>query len=132
MALKDLVVKRKRRERPSPANVIIQTLKRFGVSAPVTTAAAITADLNKQNYGFRTYPRHLMKPLALLCILLLPLPAHAEKPTLLEEQINAAATSTIAGGQNPTLEKRVKDLEERVQRLERSQPVTFKGLRGRQ
>lgn len=57
MALKDLVVKRRSRSIPSPANVIISTLKRYGVSAPVTTAAAITAALRSEGYDFRSGPR---------------------------------------------------------------------------
>jgi hypothetical protein len=49
MSLKRLIVRR-RKPRPSPANVIIGVLKRFGVKAPVTTAAAITADLRANGY----------------------------------------------------------------------------------
>lgn len=57
MALKDLIVKRRRKPRPSPANVIISTLRRFGVSAPVATAASITASLRREGYGFQSGPR---------------------------------------------------------------------------
>ena len=52
MALKDLIIKRRRKPRPSPANVIIRTLKNHGVSAPVSTAAAITRNLRQEGYGF--------------------------------------------------------------------------------
>jgi hypothetical protein len=51
MALKKLV--RKRKPRPSVANVIIATLKRFGVSAPVTTAAGITQALRTYGYDIK-------------------------------------------------------------------------------
>jgi hypothetical protein len=57
MALKDLIIKRRRRPRPSPSDVIIATLKRFGVKAPTTTAAAITASLRGEGYDFRSSPR---------------------------------------------------------------------------
>ncbi len=57
MALKNLIVKRRRKPRPSPANVIISTLRRFGVSAPVATAAGITRSLRKEGYDFRAGPR---------------------------------------------------------------------------
>lgn len=57
MTLKSLIVRRRRRPIPSAANVIINTLRRFGVSAPVTTAAAITAALRGEGYDFRSGPR---------------------------------------------------------------------------
>jgi hypothetical protein len=58
MALKDLVIKRRRKPQQSPANVIIRTLKNYGVSAPVATAAAITHNLRKEGYGFQYGPRN--------------------------------------------------------------------------
>lgn len=57
MALKNLIVRRRSRAIPSAANVIIRTLRRFGVSAPVTTAAAITESLRQEGYDFRSGPR---------------------------------------------------------------------------
>lgn len=57
MALKNLGLSRRRKLRPSPVNVIIATLKRFGVSAPVTTATAIMKGLRSEGYGFSTGPR---------------------------------------------------------------------------
>lgn len=57
MALKNLIMKHRRKPRPSPANVIIATLRRYGVSGPVSTATGITAALRREGYNFSSEPK---------------------------------------------------------------------------
>lgn len=62
MALKDLILNRPSARRQSPEQVITNTLRRYGVPAPLSVTEGIMTSLRAEGYDFRAGPKPQPRP----------------------------------------------------------------------